>query len=120
MVCVCVCVLGKSQFLKTLAGRMRREKRVTGELYFNGLTADEQLAAGQYIEKLCGFIQQGQTDHKHAGSAYRSHSGSTSGRCAVAWCGDGSGPTERLSCIFYSLCVSGDCHMVSSDIHTHI
>ena len=52
---------GKSQFLKTLAGRMRKEKRVTGELYFNGLTADEQLAAGQYIEKMCGFIQQGRT-----------------------------------------------------------
>ncbi len=50
---------GKSQFLKTLAGRMRKEKRVTGELYFNGLTADEQLAAGQYIEKLCGLIAQG-------------------------------------------------------------
>ena len=50
---------GKSQFLKTLAGRMRTEKRVTGELYFNGLTADEQLAAGQYIEKMCGLIAQG-------------------------------------------------------------
>ena len=38
---------------------MRTEKRVTGELYFNGLTADEQLAAGQYIEKMCGLIAQG-------------------------------------------------------------
>ena len=38
---------------------MRGEKRVTGELYFNGLTAQEQLAAGQYIEKLCGLISQG-------------------------------------------------------------
>jgi len=38
---------------------MRSEKRVSGELYFDGLTADEQLTAGRYIEKLCGFIQQG-------------------------------------------------------------
>ena len=64
VVCWLLCWLsGKSQFLKTLAGRMRKEKRVTGELYFNGLTADEQLAAGQYIEKMCGFIQQGPQKH---------------------------------------------------------
>jgi hypothetical protein len=50
---------GKSQFLKTLAGRMRNEKRVTGDLWYNGLTADEQLKAGQYIEKLCGLVAQG-------------------------------------------------------------
>jgi len=50
---------GKSQFLKTLAGRMRNEKRVTGDLWYNGLTADEQLRAGQYVEKLCALVAQG-------------------------------------------------------------
>ena len=38
---------------------------MTGELFFNGLTADEQLSAGQYIEKMCGFIQQGRATTQH-------------------------------------------------------
>ena len=50
---------GKSQLLKTLAGRMRSEKRVTGDLWYNGLSADEQLQVGQYVEKLCALVAQG-------------------------------------------------------------
>ena len=50
---------GKSQFLKALAGRLRKDKRVTGELWYNGLTADEQLRAGAYVEKLCALVAQG-------------------------------------------------------------
>ena len=50
---------GKSQFLKALAGRLRKDKRVTGDLWYNGLTADEQLQAGAYVEKLCALISQG-------------------------------------------------------------
>ena len=50
---------GKSQFLKALAGRLRKDKRVTGDLYYNGLTADEQLKAGVYVEKLCALVAQG-------------------------------------------------------------
>ena len=50
---------GKSQFLKALAGRLRKDARVTGDLWYNGLTADEQLKAGRYVEKLCALVAQG-------------------------------------------------------------
>ena len=50
---------GKSQFLKAIAGRLRKDKRVTGDLWYNGLTADEQLKAGVYVEKLCALVAQG-------------------------------------------------------------
>ena len=50
---------GKSQFLKALAGRLRKDKRVSGDLWYNGLTADEQLHAGAYVEKLCALVAQG-------------------------------------------------------------
>jgi len=50
---------GKSQLVKALAGRLRRDKRVTGDLWYNGLTADEQLQAGFFVEKLCALVAQG-------------------------------------------------------------
>ena len=50
---------GKSQFLKTLGGHMRHNKLVTGELLYDGLSADEQLKGGMYTEKLCALVAQG-------------------------------------------------------------
>jgi len=50
---------GKSQFVKAIAGRLRHDKRVTGDLWYNGLTADEQLKAGFFVEKLCSLVAQG-------------------------------------------------------------
>jgi hypothetical protein len=50
---------GKSQFLKTLGGHMRHNKNITGTLLYDGLSADEQLSAGIYTEKLCALVAQG-------------------------------------------------------------
>jgi len=51
---------GKSVLLKTLAGRMVREgDAVRGEVRWNGLTAAESAQAGQQINKLTAYVEQG-------------------------------------------------------------
>jgi ABC-type glutathione transport system ATPase component len=51
---------GKSVLLKSLAGRMVREgSAVQGEVRWNGLTAAESAHAGQQLNKLTAYVDQG-------------------------------------------------------------
>jgi ABC-type bacteriocin/lantibiotic exporter with double-glycine peptidase domain len=51
---------GKSVLLKSLAGRLARDKdSAQGEVQWNGRSAAESVAAGQQLVKLCAFVEQG-------------------------------------------------------------
>jgi len=51
---------GKTTLLKALSGRLSHDKALTGTVKYNNKTADENMAAGVHVSRLCSYV--GQSD----------------------------------------------------------